>query len=109
MQFVWKIHYDWFNYNIVHIIIFSIVFGFLPSFLSLLGLMPRGGGVLSPFDGGGVRPEKKYRGVRELLFIPKKGGLENWNKHRPKAVMREGVSPSCKGGLVGLTQKFCVI
>ena len=34
-----------------------------------------GGGVLSPFDGGGVRPEKKYRGVRELLFIPKKGGV----------------------------------
>ena len=35
------------------------------------------GGVLSPFDGGGggVRPEKKYRGVRELLFIPKKGGV----------------------------------
>ena len=31
-----------------------------------------GGGVLSPFDGGGVWPEKK--GVRELLFIPKKGG-----------------------------------
>ena len=31
-----------------------------------------GGGVLSPFDGG-VWPEKKYRGVRELLFIPKKG------------------------------------
>ena len=49
-----------------------------------------GGGVLSPFDGGGVRPEKKYRGVRELLFIPKKGGLENWNKHRPKAVVGEG-------------------
>ena len=68
-----------------------------------------GGGVLSPFDGGGVRPEKKYRGVRELLFIPKKGGLEYWNKHRPKAVVREGVSPSCKGGLGGLTQKFCVI
>ena len=67
------------------------------------------GGVLSPFDGGGVRPEQKYRGVRELLFIPKKGGLENWNKHRPKAVVREGVSPSCKGGLGGLTQKFCVI
>ena len=34
-----------------------------------------GGGVLSPFDGGGVLPEKKYRGVRELLFIPKKGGV----------------------------------
>ena len=33
------------------------------------------GGVLSTFDGGGVRPEKKYRGVRELLFIPKKGGV----------------------------------
>ena len=49
-----------------------------------------GGGVLSPFDGGGVRPETKYRGVRELLFIPKKGGLENWNKHRPKAVVGEG-------------------
>ena len=48
------------------------------------------GGILSPFDGGGVRPEKKYRGVRELLFIPKKGGLENWNKHRPKAVVGEG-------------------
>ena len=59
-----------------------------------------------------MRPEKKYRGVRELLFIPKKGGLENWNKHRPKAVVgrvREGVSPSCKGGLGGLTQKFGVI
>ena len=37
-----------------------------------------------------MRPEKKYRGVRELLFIPKKGGLENWNKHRPKAVVGEG-------------------
>ena len=36
---------------------------------------PGGGGVLSPFDGGGVRPEKKYRGVKELLFIPKKGGV----------------------------------
>ena len=38
-------------------------------------ITPGGGGVLSPFDGGGVRPEKKYRGVRELLFIPKKGGV----------------------------------
>ena len=65
-----------------------------------------GGGVLSPFDGGGVRPEKKYRGVRELLFIPKKGGLENWNNHPPKAVVGEGARggvPSCKGGLGGLT------
>ena len=58
-----------------------------------------GGGVLSPFDGGwgGGRAEKNiYRGVRELLFIPKKGGLENWNKHRPKAVVgrvREGGVP----------------
>ena len=52
---------------------------------------PRGGGgVLSPFDGGGVRPEKKYRGAWELLFIPKKGGLENRNKHRPKVVVGEG-------------------
>ena len=34
-----------------------------------------GGGVISPFDGGGGGwPEKIYRGVRELLFIPKKGG-----------------------------------
>ena len=51
-----------------------------------------GGGVLSPFDGGGggCGLKKKYRGVRELLFIPKKGGLENWNKHRPKAVVGEG-------------------
>ena len=73
------------------------------------GALPGGGGVLSPFDGGGVRPEKKYRGVRELLLFPKKGGLENWNKHRPKAVVREGVSSSCKGGLGGLSQKFCVI
>ena len=39
---------------------------------------PRGGGGgYSPhlMVGGGVRPEKKYRGVRELLFIPKKGGV----------------------------------
>ena len=38
---------------------------------------PGGGGVLSPFDGGGggVRPEKKHRGVRELLLFPKKGGV----------------------------------
>ena len=42
---------------------------------ALRGHTPRGGGVLSPFDGGGVRPEKKNRGVRELLFIPKKGGV----------------------------------
>ena len=48
-----------------------------------------------------MRPEKKYRGVRELLLFPKKGGLENWNKHRPKAVVREGVSSSCKGGSGG--------
>ena len=40
--------------------------------------------------GGGVRPETKHRGVRELLFIPKKGGLENRNKHRPKVVVGEG-------------------
>ena len=53
------------------------------------------GGVLSPFDGGGVRPEKKYRGVRELLFIPKKGGLENWNNHPPKAVVGEGARGGC--------------
>ena len=46
-----------------------------------------------------MRPEQKYRGVRELLFIPKKGGLENWNKHRPKAVVGEGA-----GGGVPLTQ-----
>ena len=59
--------------------------------------------------GGGMWPEKKYRGVRELLFIPKKGGVDNRNKHRSKAGvngcrrqswgrMREGVSPSRKGG-----------
>ena len=58
--------------------------------------------------GGGVWPETKYRGVRELLFIPKKGGLENRNKHRPKAGVngcrrqswgrvRLGVYPSRKG------------
>ena len=47
-------------------------------------------GGYSPHLMVGVRPEKKYRGVRELLFIPKKGGLENWNKHRPKAVVVEG-------------------
>ena len=42
-------------------------------------LGPGGGGGYSPhlMVGGGVRPEKIYRGVRELLFIPKKGGLEN--------------------------------
>ena len=44
---------------------------------------------------GGVRPEKKYRGVRELLFIPKKGGLENRNKHRPKVVVGEGGGRGC--------------
>ena len=53
-----------------------------------------------------MRPEKKYRGVRELLLFPKKGGLENWNKHRPKAVVREGVSSSCKGGLGGSARNF---
>ena len=38
-----------------------------------------------------MRPEKKYRGVRELLFIPKKGGgLENRNKHRAKVAVGEG-------------------
>ena len=37
-----------------------------------------------------MRPEKKYRGAWELLFIPKKGGLENRNKHRPKVVVGEG-------------------
>ena len=37
-----------------------------------------------------MQPEINIGGVRELLFIPKKGGLENWNKHRPKAVVGEG-------------------
>ena len=35
---------------------------------------PTPGGVLSPFDGGGVRPEKKYRG-KGVIIIPKKGGV----------------------------------
>ena len=52
---------------------------------------PRGGGGYSPHLMVGGAAWKKYRGVRELLFIPKKGGLENWNKHRPKAVVGEGV------------------
>ena len=60
-----------------------------------------GGRVLSPFDGGGVWPEKKYRGVRELLFIPKKGGLENRNKHRPKAGVNGGRRQSWGGGGCG--------
>ena len=34
-----------------------------------------GGGGTLPIWWWGVRPEKKYRGVRELLFIPKKGGV----------------------------------
>ena len=66
--------------------------------VSVCVYVPGGGG---GGGGGGVRPEKKYRGVRELLFIPKKGGggLENWNKHRSKAVVGEGA-----GGGVPLTQ-----
>ena len=43
-----------------------------------MGWTPGGGGGYSPHlmvGGGGVWPEKKYRGVSELLFIPKKGGV----------------------------------
>ena len=43
----------------------------------------------NPWWGGGG-PEKIYRGARELLFTPKKGGLENRNKYRPKVVVGEG-------------------
>ena len=62
-----------------------------------------GGGTLPIWWWGGAA-WKKYRGVRELLFIPKKGGLENWNKHRPKAVVGEGVGggvPLVQGGSGG--------
>ena len=72
-------------------------------------LLCPGGGYSPHLMVGGCGLKKKYRGVRELLLFPKKGGLENWNKHRPKAVVREGVSSSCKGGLGGLSHKFCVI
>ena len=34
-----------------------------------------GGGYSLHLMVGGMRPEKKYRGVRELLFIPRKGGV----------------------------------
>ena len=36
----------------------------------------RGGGYYPHLMVGGIRPEQKYRGVRELLFIPKKGGVK---------------------------------
>ena len=59
-------------------------------------VLSRGGG--GGGGGEGVRPENKYRGVRELLFIPKKGGLEN--KHRPKVVVGEGAG----GGVSSLVR-----
>ena len=49
-----------------------------------------GGGVLSPFDGGGCGLKKNIGGYGSYYLFPKKGGLENWNKHRPKAVVGEG-------------------
>ena len=73
-----------------------------------------GGGVLSPIWWWGVWPEKKYRGVRELLFIPKKGGVREpvltaaEGSRGGGGGVREGVSHSRKGGLGGLTQTIFV-
>ena len=66
-----------------------------------------GGGGYSPHViVGGVWPEKKYRGVRELLFIPKKGGgVINTGRRQSWGRVREGV-PLLQGGSGGPHPEF---